>query len=218
MLKKTKFFLIFSFFISDYSIAKGNLLTITQVTLDDPFTESAKNTVRKAYQRIGIHIKFLKLPAERALVMSNKGITDGELFRVNNISLKYTNLIKVPFSYILAKHVAFSKTKDFNVNGWRSLSSYRIGLTLGYKMAEKNTKGFNVFFVDSPDHAFHMLDANRIDIVIAPQLIGLSILDNLDIKGIKVLTPAIQIDPLYHYLHKKHVDLVPKINTALQQQ
>ena len=55
------------------------------------------------------------------------------------------------------------------------------------------------------------------DIVIASDYIGLKNIKELNLKGIKRLEPFIARNNLYHYLHKKHKNLVPRITAVLQE-
>ncbi|MCX4026907.1 transporter substrate-binding domain-containing protein [Endozoicomonas sp. SM1973] len=191
-------------------------LSIAQITGEDPLTVLSKKILRSAYKSIGVKVKFIKLPGERALALTNQGVIDGELFRKGGLANQYPNLIQVPYSYIGSSSVVFVKSKIFQVEGWESLRPYRIAVMVGYKVAEQNTKGFKVSFVDTPEQGFQMLAIDRVDIVIAPPVIGQSYVDRLGLKGIQMLLPPLQEAAMYHYLHKKHKTLLPKISAALQ--
>jgi len=39
----------------------------------------------------------------------------------------------------------------------------------------------------------------------------------MNLNEIVMLTPPVQVDPLYHYLHKKHKALVPQITAVLRE-
>ncbi|WP_163830690.1 substrate-binding periplasmic protein [Spartinivicinus ruber] len=199
-----------------YTVEAEQVFSIAQITGEDPVTVSAKKILRTAYHSIGIKVKFIKLPAERALALTNKGMIDGELFRKEGLARQYPNLIQVPYPYINSSSVVFVKSTNFAVKGWESLKPYRIAILVGYKEAEQNTKGFNVSFVDAPEHGFQMLAIGRVDVVVAPPIIGKSYVDKIGDKEIKMLLPPLQKSRLYHYIHKKHKNLVYKIAFALK--
>lgn len=50
----------------------------------------------EAFQRIGVRVKTVKLPAERGLINANQGIHDGEMLRVGGLDKIYHNLVMVP--------------------------------------------------------------------------------------------------------------------------
>jgi polar amino acid transport system substrate-binding protein len=106
--------------------------------------------------------------------------------------------------------------EKFQVKGWKSLSSYRIGVRRGIRLTNLRTQGMNRYIVNSNERLFHILDAERIDIIAVSLMDGLKILRKLNFPKIKVLSPPVESLKMYHYLHKKHYKLVPKINAVLQ--
>lgn len=195
----------------------GKTLTITVVSGDNSITRAGKSIIFEAYRRIGIKVNYLNLPGERALIMTNTGHTDGELLRVDGMSSKYPNLIKVPIVYLLAEQTAFSKNRKLKVAGWKSLKPYRIGFRIGYKLAEFKTIGMDVDKTSTAESAFEMLERDRVDVVVENRQIGLEVVRSLNLKGITPISPPIQVDPLFHYLHKKHDSLVSALTVELSE-
>jgi len=179
-------------------------------------SDISMQVLEKAYTRLGIAIKYLPLPGERALRTSNSGQIDGEVFRIANVSKRYKNLIQIPTPINTLPGIAFSIDKDFRVQGWQSLKPYQLGIQNGIKFAERGTQGMNPVVVDTNKQLFRMLNSGRIDVAIAAQTNGLKTLADLKLVDVKMLQPAIDIYPLYHYLHKKHANLVPLIDVVLQ--
>lgn len=173
------------------------------------------DVLTKAYSQLGIKILYRPLPGERALRVANSGKVDGEVFRIANVQKRYKNLIQVPTQINILPAIAYTKGKKININGWHSLKSYRIGIQVGIKFAERGTKGMNPTRVDTNEQLFKMLDSGRIDLAIAAQSNGLKTLKKLNTKQISGLTPAIEEYPLYHYLHKKNAHLINKLNAVL---
>ena len=166
---------------------------------------------REAYKRIGIDVEIRKYPGERAFRLADSGKVDGEVHRIDGISAKYKNLIQIkpPINFI--EGTAFSRTTKFVVDGWDSLKPYRLGYILGIKFAENNTRGMKSTAVSDYTRLFQLLGKDRVDVVIAPRLNGLYQMNKLGIRNVTELKPAIMRFELFHYLHKKHEDLVPKI-------
>ncbi len=191
---------------------------LTLVTPTDTVdTVISEVIVREAYRRIGIKVEIKKYPAERALRLADRGVADGEVQRIDGIAKTYTNLIKVtpPINFIEA--TVFSKSVRFRVDSWESLRPYRIGIIRGIKFAERHTAGMNSFTVKNYAILFHMLDNDRFDIVTSPRVNGLYNLKKLGIRGIDELRPSIMRFDLYHYLHRKHADLVPAVSTVFEE-
>lgn len=171
--------------------------------------------LKEAYKRLHIDIKLLYQPAERSLWAANNGMIDGDVGRIVGMEKKYPNLlmVKVPVTHIVL--YACVKNITFKVEDWQSLKPYRIGHLRGAKLIEDNLSGFNTQTVTTTEQAFTMLEHNRVDVVIAN---ADEITEELPkYPAIKALKPPLYSFPVYHYLNKKHADLVPKLEAVLQE-
>ncbi len=173
--------------------------------------------LREAYARIGYDVVMEKVPAERALVMANQGKVDGEAARVSVIEPNCPNLIRVPTPLYVNRVVVFTKRKDIDpAKGWGSLSRYKVGSVLGYKYIQKKTANMNRVLALDYRQLFTMLVNDRIDVAVTEYFEVLPILRVMDPEGIKMLLPPLDYKSMYHYLHKRHAALVPKIDSVLR--
>lgn len=177
----------------------------------------AEQVLKEAYHRIGIEVRTKPFPAERSLVASNGGLVDGEVSRLKGIEGTYPNLMMAPVVVNSLEVMAFVKNVTFKVTGWESLRPYTIGIRRGVKYAEQGTKGMKVEPVSTYEQCFKMLDSERIDVVVVSFYDGLKIIKDLQLKGVRPLTPRLATINQYHYLHKKHADLISKITKALKE-
>ena len=183
--------------------------------LKDPISEVSERILTEAYKRIDFNLKIRKFPAERALHESNAGNTDGEVNRIQGIHKKYVNLVMVPTPVNYFEGVVFTKNLIFPINGWDSLRPYKIVMRIGSKFAEKGTKDMDTIKVPTYSMAFRLLDINRADICIASRLTGLLQIKKLNLIGVKAIEPPLVKSQLYHYVHKKNKNIIPKINSSL---
>jgi len=179
-------------------------------------SDISMRVLEPAYKQLGINVEYLPQPGERSLKSSNSGAVDGEVFRIVNVQKRYKNLIPIPTSINVLQGIAFTRNLDIKIDGWESLRPYNIGIQVGIKFAERGTKGMRRIMVDTNEQLFRMLDSGRVDVIVAAHANGLKTLNALKLKGIRTLRPAIQEYPLYHYLHKRHSALVPKLDAVLQ--
>jgi len=168
--------------------------------------------VREAYSRLGIDVIIKKYPAERAVRLADRGDVDGEVQRFAGLSDLYPNLIQVRPAINFIEATVFSKETTFPIEGWESLSPYRIGLIRGIKFAERNTEGMSVAKAGGYDVLFRLLDRGRVDIAMSPRVNGLYHLKRTRIDGIQPLEPSVAMVDLYHYLNSKHADLAPYVS------
>jgi polar amino acid transport system substrate-binding protein len=185
--------------------------------VDSPHTELGMRILGEAYGRLGVKVEFRLMPGARALRSSDNGITDGELFRVNGMAAKYGNLIQVPIHIGRTDFVAFTRRQVVPFAGYDSLKPLRLAFRRGMKIVENGTADMERYMVSDPIQAFHMLDRGRVDVVIENRLAGLKTLRDLGIRKVAVLEPPLHDEPLYHYVHRSHADLVPKLTVVLEE-
>jgi len=191
--------------------AESNELTFVFPQEKNAFHDAAAEIIRRAYAALDITVIYKTYPAERALQMSNKGHSDGELVRIEGIEARYPNLIRIPVSHVTAEQLAFGRDSSQKIDGWTSLMPYSLAFHRGYKVAERNTEGMDRYLTGTDVNAFKMVENGRKDIAIANRFSGAKIIKDHNLNNVKMLTPPVQRDPLYHYLHSKHSGLVGDI-------
>ena len=211
-----KIFIVIILSISSSTHANNSIVISLADTEYYSFQLMAKRILKLAYSRIGKTVEFEKSPAERSLVNANRGITDGELARIGGLEEEYPNLIMIPTPIAFDEIVAFTKETNFKVEGWSSLSSYRIGFIAGLKIAEQKTKGMKIEMVTSVDQGFKKLNLGRSDV-----FIGLKgnqcLIETLKLPEIKVMERPLEKITMYHYLNKSHSAIVAELDAVLKQ-
>ena len=208
--------IIISLLFSNSVSADQPTLTIAYPPEKNAFHDAAAAIIRDAYQKLGIAIVFKTLPGERSLQLSNEGIIDGELVRIAGIDKVYTNLIRIPVSHVTAEQMAFGRDTTIVIEGWQSLAPYKFAFHRGYKVAEKNTEHMNRYLTRTDEAAFRMVASGRMDLALANRFTGEKIIHDLNLTNVVMLRPPVAVDPLFHYLNKKHAELVPQITAVLR--
>lgn len=193
-----------------------NVLRISTLLEDDPATTIASLILREAYGRLGVQIQVIKMPGERSLISANTGFTDGELYRKAGLDAVYPNLLMVPVALLHYEIVAFSKTVDIPILGWESLRPYRFDFVKGIKIIEDKTAGMRFETVTTMRQAFTKLELKRSELVLANRVSGLAAIQALKLSGVHVLAPPLASFPVFHYVHKQHADLVPRLSKVLE--
>jgi len=175
--------------------------------------------LKVVYGRLKIPIELVDLPAKRALMDSSQGALDGEAQRNINVQKQYPALIMVRPAINYIEPSVFSKKHRFEVKGWDSIKGYTVGIVRGVGTSEDGTKGMKrVTAVTTLDQLMLLLAADRIDVAVSDSFSGLVVVKKLRLEDrIKVLTPPLQKSEVYHFLHEKHRDLVPKVERVLRE-
>ncbi|WP_299879854.1 ABC transporter substrate-binding protein [uncultured Cocleimonas sp.] len=180
------------------------------------FQLMAKPILEVAYSRIGKSVKFEKLPAERSLVYTNSGFSDGELARIAGLEEKYQNLTRISIPIAYDELSVYYKKPNLKVEGWSSLLPYNIGFVAGSKITEQKTEGMNVEMVSSATQGLNKVNLGRSDIFIG--LKGIQcLIDKLKLTDIKVIDQPLEKLVMYHYVHKKHSQMARNLETVLRQ-
>jgi polar amino acid transport system substrate-binding protein len=192
-------------------------MQVSTLLEQDPATSVAERVLTEAYRRLGLRLQVHKLPGERALRSANNGDVDGELYRKLGMERDYPNLLIVPVPLLTYEIVIFTLGTSFPVHGWESLRPYTVGFVKSIKIVEQNTQGMRVEVASTLRQAFVKMSLGRSDVVVANRASGMAVLQELNLPDAKVLTPPLATFPVFHYLHKKHAALVPRLTSVLQQ-
>lgn len=175
--------------------------------------------LKAVYSRLKIPIELVDLPAKRALTDSSNGTLDGEVHRNINVQKQYPTLIMIRPAINYIEPSVFSKKHRFDVTGWDAIKSYSIGIVHGVGTSEDGTKGMGqVLAVTTLDQLMLMLASDRIDVAVSDSFSGLAVVKKLHLEDkIKVLTPPLQKNDIYHFLHEKHRNLASKVEKVIRE-
>lgn len=197
--------------------AEQKVMRISTLLEIDPATTIAEQVLGEAYKRLGMSLQVQKYPGERSLVSANDGTTDGELYRKVGMERDYPNLIIVPVPLQTYEIVIFTRGTSFNVSGWESLRPFTVGFVRGIKIVEQNTLGMRTEAVPTMQQAFQKMVMGRTDVVVGNRTSGLAAIKALKLDDVRIMAPPLASFPVYHYLHKKHEALVPRLTAVLTQ-
>jgi polar amino acid transport system substrate-binding protein len=170
----------------------------------------------EAFRRVGVELRLVKLPAERALLLANDGLQDGDLTRIAGLEEQYPNLVRVPEKLIDWDFAAFSKDASIPAD-FEAIRRRSAGLIKGWKIYEQNMAGaVHVTTVDDPEQLFRLLDRDRIDVALYARWMGLALIRKQAFKNVRPLEPPLASRAMYVYLNKRHAGLVPKLAEALR--
>jgi len=172
---------------------------------------------KEALNRIGYSLKTIQLPAERGLKNVNSGIEDGEMSRIKGLEKLYPNLVRVPEKIMDWEFVAFSFQKIDLSHGWSGLLPYSVSYINGWKILEKNVpKKAEQTKVRTPEQLFSILSKKRTDLILYERWGGLLFTKEHHLRNVKIQSPPLATKEMFIYLHKKHLDIVPKLAASLK--
>ena len=189
---------------------------------DRPFTTAAGDgfsdiIAGEAFRRAGLHLKLVKVPAERALMNANAGIEDGDLSRIGGLEKSYPNLLRVPEKILDMHFVAFTRKPKLTEADWAGLDPYIVGYIKGWKIFEQNLRPPALLSpAHDPEQLFAMLEKNRIDVALYERWMGSALAKQMNLTDVRVVEPPLAVREMFIYLHRRHADKIPAITAALQ--
>lgn len=190
-------------------------------TNEPPFTTADRDgfldiIAGEAFRRAGVELRLVKLPAERGLISANAGIEDGDLVRIAGLEKQYPNLVRVPEKLVDWEFVAFSKDASIPSN-WAAIRQRPVGHIKGWKIFEQNLVGAErVITANDPEQLFRLLELNRVEVALYMRWMGLALIKQQGLKGVRPLVPPLATREMFIYLHKRHANLAPRIAEALR--
>lgn len=178
----------------------------------------SEKLIFEIYRRAGIEITITPMPSKRALLESSEGIKDGETMRIGSVGIKYPTLIRVPTPISSIRTQAFAKKgSGFTLKDSNDLKKYDIVILRGGQHTTDITRGLkNVQEISKLSLLMRFVQEGRADIALSGRLTGLSLLKKHAIPDVVTVGEPLKELLLYHYLHKDHRHLIPKIDAIVK--
>lgn len=177
---------------------------------------AAFEVVKEAYQRLGYEVEIHWFAGAEALKKSSSGQMDAELQRIDGLSKKFPDLVQIEIPINFLQGAVFTTGSTFEILSWHSLKPYRIGLVKGIIFAEQGTEGMNVTHAESYQQLFDYLKDGTVEVAVMPRINGLHAIKKLNAEGIVEVDGTLETLFLYHYVHKRHKDLVPELEKVFK--
>lgn len=195
---------------------KAKQLKLVRTQLGEKYI-CAQKALNAAYANLGYELVYQTLPSKRGLLESNNGRYDGEMLRVENINEQYANLIPVPVVLCYVRSVLLARAY-VDINNYDDLKKYRFGITSGYVGLERIVEENNIPVVRATKYQtlLEMLKKERIEVTLINETTANAFLKTQPAGEFIIIDSFERSIKLYHYLHKKHEDLVPLITKELE--
>jgi len=174
-----------------------------------------QDALAETYRRIGLGVSFRTLPSARSIDMANAGETDAEAARTEYIAHDFPNLVRIPEPFLTVAYSALSLGPPPAGSSWPDLRDHSVCVVLGNKMIERRTQDMNPKYAHTVEAGLRMLMAGRCEVLVASQFVWL-IIDRLRL-GRFCQGPPIEEFTLYHYVNRRHQDLVPRLTATMQE-
>lgn len=176
-----------------------------------------ERVLQEVYRRANLELAFVQMPPARATIEATTARIDGEVARVAEYGAAHPTMIRIdpPFqSWTVSAF--YKKSSGVKVQSVHDLNRYSIAYVRGIKALDTLLANLpQAEVVTQPDQLGKMLDAGRVQVVVDGTLEGTLV--NLKAGMGNIDHTVIYSYPVYHYLSKKHNDLVPLISKTIEE-
>lgn len=233
MNNKTNMVLLLIIFITGCSPKKADSVMLLKDKKDTTNTEkiiriSTVDTIEKkpalikvlidAYAKIGYKVELVLLPSQRSIEenLANPNI-DAEFARARGAADALPNCIIVPVSLLKTQSVCFIKDKSIKIETLDDLKKYSVGTIRGFPVVEKAMEKYSPKILTTTEQAMKMLNENRVQVVVVIKALGKLTIEGLKLENISITGPPVTEHKIYHYINKRHKNLVPSLTKALSE-
>lgn len=192
-------------------ISGQNIKLSTGVEETGAIYDTARKLVIQAYVNLGYTVEITNLPGIRSLYEVDSGKFDGELYRIAIIEKEYKNLVRVDVPLINGGVAAYTlkgkniKIDQYNFPGLKIGTSRAFpGITIKLKVSNPPEM---LYEGNEIEKVTKMLLYERVDVLVMPMILYDSFLENNNEGNIIKLSPSVEEMFLFHYVHKKNVNL-----------
>lgn len=177
-------------------------------------SQQIEQQLSKAYLALGYQLIVHRLPAGRSLKMANQGEFDGELFRIAAVAAQFPQLVAVPAPLTsIQLHAYVLQDPSRHWQDWQQNPKLKVAYVRGFRLAEQYPFLGSRIEVNTVQQAAQLLVQQKVDLLLEDNS-TMETLQQLQ-PNLSKLSPILAEAQLFHFLHKKHHDLLPALATQL---
>ena len=175
--------------------------------------EVGRSVLTDIYQSIGINIQVSPLAPKRAEMMATTGVLDGEVMRIWEYGIEHSTALRVPTPFYRIELIAYTLAhREIVIRDKDDLKKYKVATVRGVKHSQDIDM---LYHSNSAENMFKLLKNEQVDVALINRLDGQVAFKKLAYNGIIATGKPIEHHNLFHYIHKKHKELIPRVNDAI---
>jgi polar amino acid transport system substrate-binding protein len=174
--------------------------------------------LRRAFEKLGLELKFEPLPLRRSLPMTQQGLLDGEALRIRELAAGRPELLLVPVPIATVQVLGHVRQGGPQPRDEAALMALRLGYPRGVVLLEKwLAEAPRKFEASTRTDLLRLLRADVIDVALLTSAADAPDLDAEDLAGLEQLPTRFHLTPLYALLHPRHRELLPRLTAVLRE-
>ncbi|MBN7821913.1 hypothetical protein [Bowmanella yangjiangensis] len=184
-------------------------------TIEHPQISLIENDLRMAYDRLGITVQFTQVAGEREFMVGNRGEVDGIAAKFSLVEQQLPEMLKVnvPLMNVEVYLVCAADTVcQQPILDDPKQTVALLGGENAMSFALRHRKAQRLELV-SHEQILKLLEIKRIKYAVVA--LSYENIQMIDSGGIQISLPAVYSDMVFHYLHRRYVDLIPSVEREL---
>ncbi|HEY0954958.1 MAG TPA: hypothetical protein VGE36_09395 [Roseateles sp.] len=174
--------------------------------------------LRRAFEKLGLELRFEPLPLRRSLKLTEQGLLDGEALRIRELAAQHLELLLVPVPIATVQVLGYVRQSGPRPRDEAALMALRLGYPRGVVLLEKWLAGApRKIEASTRTDLLRLLRSEVIDVALLTSAAGAPDLDTGDLAGLEPLPTRFQLTPLYALLHQRHRTLLPRLTAVLRE-
>jgi hypothetical protein len=182
-----------------------------------PIQSVAERLLTVVYQRAGIEMEIVHLPAKRASFETATGSRDGEIMRIESYGADKTGLYRIPYP------LGWVKTRLYVNNDHRDielsdLNRYQLATVKGVRHSNEYAMGYpSVYQFNDVALLMKQLDRGKVDVAIVSQINADYEIAQHPRLNIAPLGDAVKVQGSYHYINQKHTATIDRVEYVMRE-
>lgn len=170
----------------------------------------------EAFERSDVDIKIRFVPALRGATLANSGADDGHFTRTAKAAKAFENLLPMNVPLHQSEYIAMVKRDDISIDKWEDLQRYHVGYPFGWDVFEsqKTHFGEGTPYYKIPQMIEH-LATDKIDVMLGGRIETKILKNRYKLPSYREIEPPLVKKEIFLLLHKKHRNLISKLDLAL---
>ena len=190
--------------------------TLMQISPQHPLVVK----LQQAYQQLGLRMQLETMPLERLRLEAARGVlVDGNLAAAASLQQVIPQLIRIPVQVYQLELTAFVRDPQLKPAQWTDLQQLRVTYLAGMLSVEARLKQHQVKALTAAltlEQALQYVAKGRVDVAVLPKAEAEYVLRQLPGQQVHAVLPALELLPMYHYIHQKHQALVGPLTAQLE--
>lgn len=212
-----------------FNLEASQVLYLSAPSSDGILVDFMRDFYKEVGKQAKLSIRIVTTEKEKAIKGADLGKYDGLGLRVEGVDKVYKNLEMLKISPLNVTHIVFTASANKSITKELSLDNLahvinqhqlQIGYLHGSKKSERELAGVNKDLVHpfkNINLIFKMLVDNEIDLYLAgPGRVSRQIIKEKGLQDRVKELSTISKFPLFPYLHRKHIHLVPVLEDAVK--